>query len=50
MNTPAHILSRTPAHIFPHRLFVFGQRVAIPDKDRVADRHPGTELTYESAT
>ena len=31
-----------------HRLFVVGQRVSIPDKDRVADRHPGTELTYES--
>ena len=31
-----------------HRLFVSGQRVSIPGKDRVADRHPGAELTYES--
>ena len=33
-----------------HRLFVFGQRVSIPDKDRVGDRYAGTELTYESVT
>jgi hypothetical protein len=33
-----------------HRLFVFDQRVSMPDKDRVADCYLGTEPTYESLT
>jgi hypothetical protein len=29
---------------------LLGSEVSIPDKDRVADRHPGIELAYESVT
>jgi hypothetical protein len=42
--------SQFPTSQLSHRLFVFGLQVSIPDKDRVADRHPGTEFAYESVT